>query len=39
MIVLQDKHKEHFLHSYSQEELEQIKDQCVDFYNKYFTEK
>jgi len=39
MIVLQDKYKDTFDHSYSQKQLELIKEQCSDFYNKYFTEQ
>ena len=38
MIELKAEYKDTFLHSYSQEQLEQIKEQCSDFYNKYFTE-
>jgi hypothetical protein len=39
MIVLKDKYKDNFLHSYSQEQLRQIKEQCSQFYSKYFEEK
>jgi hypothetical protein len=38
MIVVRNKHKDTFLHSYSQEQLELIKEHCSDFYNNYFTE-
>jgi hypothetical protein len=37
MIELKDKYKDTFLHSYSQEQLEQLKEQCSDFFNTYFT--